>query len=157
MLGEWVKILQLRLRGDETRQEIRQRTAAKFKGSTGNSPTQVDDVVSDLLGAVFIANLRTFGTDLANPPSPTNWPGINPGPASYDLGGGAWLSPRSHLVVSVVGPTDINDADFAQIVNVDLYDELDRLLPAWMTFNWGVSVSSGFLLDISKLDFTGLT
>jgi hypothetical protein len=158
MLGEWVKILQLRLRGDETRQEIRQRAAAKFKGATGNSSSQVDEVVSDLLGSVFQANVRTFGTDLATPPTPTNWPGINPGPSAYSLGGGAWLSARSHLTVSVIGSFDIHDPDFAELVNVTLYDELDRLLPAWMTFNWAAdAATTGFLLDISKLDFTGFT
>lgn len=157
MLGEWVEILHLRIRGDETRQEIRQRCASKFRGAIGNSSTQVDDRVAELLGSIFQANIRTFGANLASPPTPTDWPGINPGPASYSLGAGAWLSARSHLVVSVNGPSDIGDADFLELVNVNLYDELDRLLPAWMTFNWAVNAASGFLLDISKLDFTGLS
>lgn len=157
MLGEWIRILKLRLRGDETRQEIRQRAAAKFKATLGSSRTNVDRVTSELLGPYFIQNYRTIGTDLDNPPPLTTWPGVHPGTPTYSMGGGSWFSERAHLTVSVNGPRDINDAQFSELMNVELYNELDRLLPAWMTFNWAVFTSGGFLLDISKLDFEGLT
>ncbi len=158
LLGEWVSILKVRIRGDETRHEIRQRCAAKYKAVLGNDRTKVDDVVSALLGRFFLSNVRTTGASLSVPPPLTSWPGINPGTTAYNLGGGAWYSERSHLTVSVAGPTDINDAGFAELMNVELYNELDRDLPAWMTFNWAVNASTtGFLLDVSKLDFTGMT
>lgn len=158
LLGEWVSILKVRIRGDETRHEVRQRCAAKFKAVLGNSPSNIDEVVSSLLGAYFQANLRTTGASLAVPPPTTAWPGISPGGPAYDLGGGTWYSERSHLTVSVSGPSDINDAAFRELFNVELYNELDRDLPAWMTFNGAINASTtGFLLDISHLDFTGLT
>lgn len=158
LLGEWVFLLKVRIHGDETRHEIRQRAAAKFKASLGNSRTNIDAVVSELLGPYFLANVRTSGASLAAPPPLTSWPGISPGAPAYNLGGGSWYSERAHLTVSVSGPKDVNDAAFDELMNVELYNELDRDLPAWMTFNWAVNASTtGFLLDISHLDFTGLT
>lgn len=158
MLGEWVRLLGVRLTGDESRQEIRQRAAAKFTATRGATRANIDDVCSRLLGPYWQGNVRVQGTDIANPPDPTKWPGIAPGPASFSLGGGAWYSIRCKLAVSVQGPADINDAVWKQLVNVELFNELDRDLPAWMTFNASVGVATtGFLLDISRLDFSGLT
>ena len=157
-LGEWVQLLQLRLRGTESRQEIRQRAAAKFASTKGGSQPNVDAACQQLLGPVFVANTRTVGADLATEPPATRWPGGVPGSPTDSIGGPAWLSERSHLAVSVAQPPSVNDGDFFELVNVELFNELDRLLPAWMTFNWSVgSSSTGFLLDISHLDFQGLT
>jgi len=36
-----------------------------------------------------------------------------------------------------------------------LFQLLDRMLPAKCTFNW--TTGDGFILDVSQLDFTGLT
>jgi hypothetical protein len=157
-LGEWIKILQLRLKGIESRQEIRQRAGAKFASVKGGTQPNVDAACQALLGSIFVANTRTVGADLANPPPATRWPGGTPGDPGHSLGGAPWYSERSHLAVSVTQPTSVNDADFFELVNVELFNELDRLLPAWMTSNWSVgSSSTGFLLDISHLDFQGLT
>lgn len=157
MLGEWVQILRVRLRGNESRQEVRQRCAARFESTRGNSRSTVDAVLQRLLGDYFVKVWRNEGASLSVPPTPTHWPTINPGPASYSLGGGAWLSSRAHLVVEVLKPHDLRDQDFAHLTQVELYDELDRLLPAWATFNWATGVGDGFHLDIDELDFNGLT
>jgi hypothetical protein len=156
-LGEWVKILGVRLNGDETRQEIRERCAAKFTATRGATRANIDDVCARLLGPFFQGNFCQKGVDLATPPDPTAWPGVNAGDPSYSLGGGAWYSVRSHLAVSVTTPQDINDLTWIQLVREDLPPELDRDLPAWMTFNVASDLGSGFLLDISRLDFGGLT
>lgn len=156
-LGEWVSLLALRLRGDETRQDIRQRAAAKFVATKGATAANVDDVCARLLGPFFERNVRTIGADINTPPNPTHWV-LDPGVPDYSLGGGTWYSIRSKLAVSVAGPSDPNDAQWAQLVRVELPNELDRGLPAWVTFSASVGVgTTGFLLDFSRLDFSGLT
>lgn len=159
MLGEWMNVLAVRASGDEVRQEIRQRAAAKFLATKGATRGNVDYVCSRLLGLYFVGNVRVEGVDLANPPDPTYWSPLNPGPSTFSLGRpGAWFSIRSKLAVSVSEPADLNDTAFQKLVNVELFNELDRDLPAWMTFNWSVGVATtGFLLDISHMDFSGLT
>ncbi len=64
------------------------------------------------------------------------------------------MSERSHYWVEVQQPSAMSDVDFRRLINVDLFELLDLRLPSHMTF--GVATSSGFLLDISQLDFTGL-
>lgn len=163
MLGEWVQILQLRITGTETKQDIRIRAAAKFSTAKGAARPQIDQVCSDLLGSYFVAVVRNQGSDLANPPPNTKWPGIAPGSSIYAISSDAWLSERSSIFVSVNGPTDIRDATFSQLVNVELFNELDRTLPAWCVPGWSVgSTTTGFLLDgyplatPTRLDFSGL-
>lgn len=153
-LGEWVQLLGLRLKGTESRQEIRQRAAAKFAATKGGTRPNIDAMCEALLGPVFVECIRFQGATLATEPPGTRWIGGTPGLPADNLGGGAWISERSHLVVSVTQPTSVTDADFFQLVNVEFFNELDRGLPAWMTFNW--SVGGYFILDVSHLDFHGL-
>lgn len=157
MLAEWLDALNVHSHPDDDRQTLRQRAAAKFKSARGNSKTDVDETVSELLGDFFVGLHRQQDEDLSAPPTITYWPGVNDGPASYDIGGGAWISERCHLVVEVTKPAGMPDADWLRLMNVDLYRELDVLLPAWATFNWATGVSDGFNLDIDDLDFTGIT
>src|ERR1041385_3308495 len=119
-LGEWISCFGARLSGDETRQEIRQRCAAKFSATLGATPGNIDNVCSRLLGPFFQANFRFRGVDLATPPDPTFWPGINPGSSADSLGGGAWTSIRSKLAVSVAAPDDINDGTWQTLIRVEL-------------------------------------
>lgn len=157
MLAEWIDILNVVIHGEESRHEIRQRAASKFKSGRGNSKTDVDNACLELLGGYFVTIFRQDSNPLSSPPATTYWPGINPGPTEYDIGGGAWFSERSHLTVEVTKPAGIPDADWLTLMNVDLYRELSTLLPAWATFNWAVGISDGFTLDVDELDFTGLT
>jgi len=60
-------------------------------------------------------------------------------------------------VVEVAQPKDAELGDFLTRVNVDMFQLLDRLLPAHWTFNWAVGVDNGFTLDFDQLDFGCLT
>lgn len=121
----------------------------------------IREVLSDLLGDTLIDVIQTEGADLATPPDPTYWPAINSGPASYDLGGGTWMSRRAHLLIEVERASNRDLGRFLQLLNVDMFRLLDTLLPAWVTFSWVTfdlaGGLEGFFLDVSPLDLTGLT
>ena len=69
---------------------------------------------------------------------PTFWPGVNPGPPAYDLGGGTWLSRRAHLLIDVKPPgTELPLTQWQQLVDIDLFNLLSVRLPAVMTFQLG--------------------
>jgi hypothetical protein len=156
MLGEWVSLLSVPLRGDENRQEVRQLADAAFRQRTrGNDMSNVDESVQEVLGNALVAVIRNYGATLSAPPPLTFWPGINPGHITSDLGGGTWSSERSHIGVQVAKPASGSvDADFSFLVDVKLYRLLDEYLPAWCTFAW--ATSDGFILDLSQLDLDGL-
>ena len=164
-LGLWVQALAIPFRESDQKWEIRQRCAAKFKGSLGATQSNIDDSLRELLGDRFVTTLHQSGVDLDNPPYLTFWPGVNPGPLAMDLGGGCWSSERAHITVIVTKPAPSQLSDFLYQMNVTLYQHLDRLLPAKCTFNWATSGALGFLLDgaahpdgtISQLDFDALT
>jgi hypothetical protein len=42
-----------------------------------------------------------------------------------------------------------------QLVNVQLFQLLDRMLPSYCTFS--AALGGGFIVGISQLDFTGVT
>lgn len=152
---EWRQTLAVRLRPNDTQETIRQRCGARFLAARGATRQTIDDAVSALLGPLFVRTWRLYGDDLATPPTNTYWPVINPGTSSYDLGGGAWYSERSHLVVEVKQPSDVSSTEFLDKMD-QLYELLDLRLPAWATFDWGVNVVDGFTLDVDQLDFGAL-
>lgn len=156
-LGSWCEALAVYTYPGDTRQDIRQRCAAKYQAAIGPTARVVDEAVAKLLGPVFVRSWRITGTDLATPPDPTYWPGINPGPADYSLGGGAWFTDRCHYIVEVQKPTEMPTLQFLELVNVHLFRLLDQILPAWASFDWAEGLSDlGFKLDISDLDFYGM-
>jgi hypothetical protein len=160
-LDYWVEVLGIPTRSDDPKWLVRQRCAAHFKSVKGPTLANVRECLQDLLGELLIDILTFEGTDLANPPEPTYWPGENPGPSAYSLGGGTWYSKRCHILIQLRQPSSIEIGTFLQLVNVDMFQLLDRMLPAWVTFGW-VTFSTdgdltGFLLDISQLDLTGVT
>lgn len=148
-----VKVLRVPVFPGDTRQDIRLRCAAKDQAAKGNDRMQVDAVIRALLGDALVKIWRQEGTDYGTPPTQTFWPGVNPGPSAYDLGGGCWLSERANLVIEVVQPHGMGLGEFLELVNVHLFQLLTWLLPAHMTFNWALEVSTGFVLDTSQLDF----
>ncbi len=154
-IGAWVKCLGITVREGERRWRIRRKAAAHFAAVVGPSKEIIDTAVADLCGDALINITRTTGASLSAPPTLTYWPGVNPGPSTYSLGNGAWISERAHLGVVIQKPSSTNLPAFLHLVNVDLFQMLDRLLPAWMTFDWSTS-TDGFLLDISDMDFDGL-
>lgn len=154
-LGQWAKCLNVKVHSDDSRHAVRQKCAARFGAIEGATITTVDESVAALLGDVFVQNIRQLDSPLSTPPDNTFWPGVNPGPAVYSLGGGAWFSPRCHLIVQVTKPASGELTKFLSLVQIDLFDHLNRLLPAWMTFTW--TTGTEFYLDISHLDFDGLS
>ena len=154
LLDYWATVLAVSRRAGDTDADVRRRCTARFKAALGPTHLNVQDSVDELIPDDFDSLIRSEGTDLENPPPITFWPGVNPGPASHDLGGGPWLSERAHLGIKVDKPAGSEEAAFLARMNIDLFDHLDRLLPAWATFDW--TTSTGFLLDISDLDFDGL-
>ena len=156
-LSTWVYVLKVRVGPEENRHEIRQRAGARFIATNGPTWTNIDTAFAALLGDSFVQVHRTTGADLDTPPAPTHWPGVNPGSVAYDLGGGTWLSSRAHFVIEVAKPSDLTDANFLNLVNIELFRLADELFPASATFNWAADIGTGFLLDISELDFVGLT
>lgn len=155
-LGQWVKVTGTHVSPDDTRHDIRQRAAARYLATRGPTWTNIDAAVEALLGPAFVRVWRIAGADMATPPTWTFWPGVNPGPSQFDLGGGTWMSERSRILVEINAPTDASDAAFQQLVNVELFRLLDEMLPAWATFDWAANLSTGFLLDISRMDIDAL-
>ncbi len=154
-LGQWARCLNVKIHQDDSASDVRQKSSARFASVQGATIESVDESVSSLLGNVFVQNIRQLDHPLSSPPTGTFWIGGTPGPGSYSLGGGAWFSPRSHLIVRVAKPATGDLGKFLNLVQVDLFDHLNRLLPAWMTFSW--TTGTTFLLDISRLDFDGLS
>ena len=156
-LGSWMQILNVHTFPGDTIHEIRLRCAAKYQALAGSSARTIDESAESLLATSFVRTWRISGSDLATPPAPTFWPGVNPGPAAYSLGGGAWLSSRSFYVVEVSQDATMSSQTFLELMNVHLFQLLDQTTPAWASFNWAMGLSDGgFLLDISDLDYYGM-
>lgn len=158
-LEDWVKILAVPSFPDDTRQDLRVRCSAFYKLTEGAADANVDLAVAELLGNNFVRNWRARGSDLATPPPQTfNETGVlDTDPlALWRLAGQrVWLSERAHLTVEVRMLQTQSLSDFLRLVNVELYQLLDRMLPSDMTFNWAIDVDTGFVLDVGQLDFTG--
>lgn len=154
-LDYWVKVLAVPARPTDQKWQLRQRCAAHYRAATDLNLNTIQAALQELLGDIYVNASFAEGDSLADPPALTYWPGVNDGDESYSLGGGTWASERSHLYVEIQQPAGISAADFYQLVNVQMFQLLDRILPAYCTF--GYSLGGGFYLDISQLDFVGLT
>lgn len=154
-LPYWAEVLGVPARASDQAWQIRQRCAAHYRATTELTLQSIQAALSDLLGDVYVDATFQTGSSLSSPPLLTYWPGVNPGPASRSLGGGCWASERSHLYVEVERVAGMSDSDYRQLINVQLFQLLDRMLPAYCTF--AAAEGGGFLLDISQLDFQGLT
>ncbi len=155
-LEYWAQVLRIPTKSSDQRWQVRDRARAHYRAVTEVNLPAIQAAIEELLGVVYVDASFTEGASLSAPPAITFWPGVNDGPASYSLGGGCWASERSHLFVEIQRPAGMTDADFHQLVNVQLFQLLDRLLPAYCTFSY--AFGTGFLLDtINQLDFVGLT
>lgn len=155
-LAYHVKVMGIPSRPSDRKWQLRQRCAAHAKAIISVALPTLQGTLRELLGGAYVDSFYNFGTSLASPPAVTFWPGVNPGPAEFSLGGGAWVSERSRLTVVVQIPPGMRIGEFRQLVDVQLFQLLHRALPAWVTFGWTVG-SDGFFLDTSPLDLTGLT
>lgn len=156
-LGYWVKVLGVPSRQTDPRWLLRQRCAAHHKAILSVNLAAIQKAAVELLGSdVYVDSFFTFGASLSSPPALTYWPGVSPGTAGFSLGGGAWSSERSRFTVVTRIPSGMALGDYRQLVDVQLYQLLHRMLPAHCTFGWTVG-SDGFFLDVSPMDLTGLT
>jgi hypothetical protein len=160
-LPYWQKFLAVPTKPGEPKWRLRQKLAAHYRASEGATRGAVVAALEELLGDAFVDATWDEGATLSAPPFPTYWPGVNPGPDD-GLGGGTWLSTRCHLFVEVAIPAGMTTGEFLTLVNVDMQTTLDRMLPAWATFDWALG-SDGFLVSGSEtdpdgglVDFTGL-
>jgi hypothetical protein len=158
-LEAWAEALAVPLRDGAERWRVRQQCAAKFQTNRGPTASDIDVAVESILGDLYVESIRQNANALSAPPPQTFWPSGTPGPMSLALGGYAWFSERSHLTVRVTYPQAGDEGEFFRRVNTDLFQYLDRRLPATATFNWAAwrTEPIGFYLDSSPLDFTGLT
>lgn len=150
-LEYWVNVLRIPRKPSEPRWQLRRRAAIHYKAALGPTLDVVETACRELLGDAFVA-VHTFeGVDLDNPPTPTYWPGGTAGPAEFALAGnGMWSSRRSHLWIEVVRPASLSLSAFIQLMDVQLFQLLDRMLPAWVDWHWAVD-SGGFLIGISLI------
>jgi len=158
-LEYWVEVMRLPYRTGEQRWQMRDRARAHYRAANGPTIQNVIDALDALLGDALVGVTHPEGVDLATPPTHTFWPIINPGAASFSLGKGAWLSERCTLAIETDIPVGMSDGDFLHLMNVEMFSLLDTMLPAWASFNWATTSGpgSGFFLDVSRLDFEGLT
>jgi len=148
---EWRQVLGVRRRDRDTDATLRTRNAAKMRAALGPTRATVDDAVAELMGPLYVRTWRNYDpTTMADDPG-TFWPGVNPGAATRDLGGGAWYSDRQHVVVELVQPAAVGALEWQDKL-ADLTELLDLMLPATCTFDWVVSADSGFVLDVSRFD-----
>jgi hypothetical protein len=154
-LEYWAEVLGITPRQGEPRWALRKRCASHYKAVLGNSYAIVREACEELLGDAFVDVTLETGADLDNPPTQTFWPTINPGDSSLSLGGGAWLSARSHVFVATQQPAGMSDAEYLSLTQRDAFQLLDRLLPAWVTF--AVADADGFILGESLLGYGVLT
>lgn len=158
-LEAWAVVLAVPLRDGSERWRVRQQCAAKFQTNRGPTSSDIDTALQSILGELYVESIRQNANPLVSPPEQTFWPSGTPGPVSLALGGYTWFSARSRLTVRVTYPHAGDEAEFFRRVNVDLFQYLDRRLPATAQFNWAAWRSDviGFFLDSSPLDLTGLT
>jgi hypothetical protein len=161
-LDWWRRVLAVPVKPGEPRWRVRQKVAAHYRLTDGPTLGTVRGALEGLLGDAFVDMSWDEGSTLSVPPTPTYWPGVNPGSPADSLGGGTWLSTRCHLFVQVQIPSNMTFGSFLTLVNVDLKALLDRMLPAWATFDWAIG-DTGFLVSGSEtdsagglVDFTGL-
>lgn len=135
-LDYWAACLGLQKRPTETVGAFRERAALHRRLSKGGTYDNLRDEVSTLLGPAFISIEFNHDGEFETPSTNTYWPVINPGPDSYDLGGGTWLSDRSQVIINAERPGGMSEPDFSQLMNSDLFELVDRMIPAWATAQW---------------------
>ena len=149
-LPYWVDVLGVPTNSSEPDYVLRKHCASHYKAALGPSLDVIRTAVSELLGEAFVDIDTYYGSDLENPPFPTFWPGGLSDGGTMSIGGPTWLSRRSHIRISVIEPPGMTRRNFLQLMNVQLYQLLDRILPAWVSWNWSVG-TDGFTIGVDKI------
>lgn len=140
-LPVWEQATGLRPKPSDSPQVRRRALAAKMRGFVGNTLRDIFDVCATAAGVNFLG--------LSGDATPTvYWPGLNPGPPGFE-----WSSTRASIGVQL-SKDGLTDAAFGELFQ-SLHDNLDKLIPGWMTFQMGVgTASTGFIVDIGVVDLT---
>ncbi len=154
-LPYWSRVLGLSQGPDEDKFKFRDRLAIHFKPSKGATYDNMVSEFSTLLGDAFVSITRNHDDEFESPPATTYWPVINPGPDTYDIGGGAWLSERAQVIINVQQPGGMSEGEFHQLVNVSLFRLVDTLLPAWCTAQWQNADSLRIVWDGAGITWDG--
>lgn len=132
----------------ESARERRNALAAKFRGYTGNTESDLRGVCSAAMGSLFVALHHAPDSDVY-----AYWPGMNPGPPGYE-----WMTNRN-LILAQVTKSGMGDDEFTRRVN-KMTGVVDEILAGDCVFDWFVTdtdgVDEGFFLDQSNLDEVGL-
>jgi len=141
-LDDWEAATKTRPTFNENAVERRAAVAAKFRGATGNSITDIIDVCAAIAGD-YLDEVVTCPTNAEL----NYWPGVNPGPPGLE-----WATNRFVLGIKLT-VSDSPTGGSAQL-REKLYRALDNVVPAWMRvvigsgddFNVGVDLVGGTIL-----------
>lgn len=139
-LTDFEEATRLRPAATERDNDRRSALAAKLRGLSGNTLSDIEAACQALLGNNFDELVQTPEANAV-----TFWPGVNPGPPGLE-----WSSTRARLTV-VMTKDGLTDSEFLAL-KAKLSLLLGDLLPCWMTYEIGVG--SGFLTDEGLLDET---
>jgi hypothetical protein len=128
-LAVWEQACGLRPTVDDLDIDRRGVLSAKLRSTAGNAMGDIASACKKILGANFVAVHLT---------APVNWivywPGVNPGPPGFE-----WSSNRARISVQMT-ESGLGKKEFdnkrAAVVN-----QLDAMLPVWMTFQIGVGTA----------------
>lgn len=155
-LGYWATVLGIEQRRN-TEARARDLCAARYQARQGPTADVIDAVCARVFGTAFVRTWRSRDA-IDIEPAPTYWPGGVIGPASLAIDAvvGPWLSARSRLDVEVTRPANLSDGEWLDVTR-DFTVQLDRILPAWVVFDWATELTGGgFILDETPLDEGGL-
>lgn len=135
MLPVWEGILGLTPAPGTSDFARRAAVAARMRGLLNNALPDIEEVCAKVMGSNYEA-VVTVDPALVT----AYWPGGIPGPPGFE-----WCSNTATIGVRV-NKNGLDDAGFLAKV-ARLRDQLDKLLPAWMTYNIGVG--SDFVVGVS--------
>ncbi len=146
-LEYWSLVLAVPRRPGEPRWSLRQRCVIHYRAAQAPTYQNVRTAISDLIGDAFLDLELQHSEGFETPSTNTYWPVINPGPSGYDIGGGAWLSDRAQVIIRAQQPGGMSNGEFSQLMNVQLFQLVDRMLPAWVTAQWRLPGEDGAYWD----------
>jgi hypothetical protein len=155
LLGYWIQVLDLPARADDPAWDLRRKADVKWKALQGSTQNDIDAAFEDLLGTDFASVLRYTGDPLSTPPDITYWPSGVAGPTELDMGGGAWMSYRSHIVCYVSRNLIADPDRLHRLMNSTWFNLADSICPAWMTFSWALD-GAGFIIEESLLGYDAI-
>lgn len=141
MLPVWEEILEITPPPGTSDFARRAAVAARMRGLQNNAIPDIEDVAAKVMGGNYEA-VVTVDPALVT----AYWPGGIPGPPGFE-----WCSNVATIGVRV-NKNGLDDAGFLAKV-ARLRDQLDRLLPAWMTYNIGVGSDFSVGVSIVGQDF----